>query len=74
MLIFYMRMIKNVRVFKVSNIFIIIIIIIIIINNNNNNNEFICPFILQAGHILTIHSKHKPRLIRWIIWAVIMVG
>lgn len=38
-----------------------------------NNDEFIFSCILQAGHILTIHSKHGPRLIRSIIWAVIMV-
>ncbi|XP_022793959.1 heparan-alpha-glucosaminide N-acetyltransferase-like isoform X2 [Stylophora pistillata] len=31
-------------------------------------------FGVQAGHILTIHRKHKPRLIRWIIWAVLMTA
>lgn len=31
-------------------------------------------FGVQAGHILTIHSKHSSRLIRWIIWAVIMTA
>ena len=32
---------------------------------------FLC---FQAGHILSIHSKHKPRLIRWIIWSVLLVS
>ncbi|KAL9989288.1 hypothetical protein ACROYT_G003821 [Oculina patagonica] len=31
-------------------------------------------FGVQAGHILSIHSKHKPRLIRWMIWAVILTA
>lgn len=31
-------------------------------------------FGVQAGHILSIHPKHKPRLIRWIIWAVFMAA
>ncbi|CAH3170924.1 unnamed protein product [Porites evermanni] len=29
---------------------------------------------VQAGHILSIHSKHKPRLIRWIIWSILLAA
>ncbi|XP_073244370.1 heparan-alpha-glucosaminide N-acetyltransferase-like isoform X1 [Porites lutea] len=29
---------------------------------------------VQAGHVLSIHSKHKPRLIRWIIWSILLAA
>ncbi|XP_029179303.2 heparan-alpha-glucosaminide N-acetyltransferase-like [Acropora millepora] len=31
-------------------------------------------FGVQAGHIISIHPKNKPRLIRWIIWAVLLTA
>ena len=61
---------RAVTAYRVLDFFFAFFCLVLILSNLFS----LSLFTIQAGHILSIHSKHKPRMIRWLFWAVLMVS